>query len=42
MTTPPRDPRALLQLLKINTNASRYALLIRAANDRIINRVLGR
>lgn len=34
------DPRALLRQLQLQTQASRYAQLIKAANTRLINRVV--
>lgn len=33
------DPRALLNLLKVNTSASRYAYLTKAIRDRILARL---
>jgi hypothetical protein len=39
MTT---DPRALLQRAQSQTQANRYAFLLRAANNRIIKRITGR
>jgi hypothetical protein len=35
------DPRKLLDRLQIQTQANRYALLMRQANQRVINAVKG-
>lgn len=42
MQPPAPNPKQLLQLLKIQTNAGRYAKLIRDANARLIQNVLNR
>jgi hypothetical protein len=35
------DPRRLLNQLQMQTQANRYALLVRQANQRVINAVKG-
>lgn len=40
MTTIP-DPRALIRQAQLQTQANRYALLVRQANQRVINAVKG-
>lgn len=35
------DPRALIQRAQAQTQANRYALLVRQANQRVINAVKG-
>jgi hypothetical protein len=35
------DPRKLLNQLQMQTQANRYALLVRQANQRVINAVKG-
>lgn len=37
---PMTDPRALLRQLQLQTQASRYAQLIKAANNRLVDRVV--
>ena len=39
--TPIPDPRKLLNQLQMQTQANRYALLVRQANQRVINAVKG-
>lgn len=34
------DPRALLRQLQLQTQASRYAQLVKASNNRLIERVV--
>jgi hypothetical protein len=40
MTTTP-DPRALVRQAQLQTQANRYAMLIKQANQRVINAVKG-
>jgi len=40
MTTIP-DPRALVRQAQLQTQANRYAMLIKQANQRVINAVKG-
>ena len=40
MTTIP-DPRALIRQAQLQTQANRYALLVKQANQRVINAVKG-